>query len=87
MICITPKRNQTFFVYRIQSIFLQKKSVLRKRGSGGLNQKRKEGFLTALTTVIKKDPTASIRKHADELKVLEKTARTAIKQDLSLDLD
>ena len=51
----------------------------------GLNKKRKEGFLTALTSVIKKDPTTSIRKHANELKVHEKTVRTAIKQDLSPD--
>ena len=32
---------------------------------------------------IKKDPTTSIRKHANELEVHEKTVRTAIKQDLS----
>ena len=36
---------------------------------------------------IKKDPTASIRKCANELKDHEKTVRTAIKQDLSLDLN
>ena len=52
---------------------LQKKNFLRKRGSGGLNKKRNEGFLTALVTAIKKDHTTSIRKHADELKVHEKT--------------
>ena len=34
---------------------------------------------------IKKDPTTSIRKHANELKVHEKTVRTAIKQDLNPD--
>ncbi len=59
MICLTPKPSQSFFVYYIQSkenFFLQKKSFLRKRGSGGLNKKRKEGFLTVLTTAIKKDP-------------------------------
>ena len=33
---------------------------------------------TAITTVIKKDPTTSIRKHRNELKVKEKTVRTAI---------
>ena len=49
----------------------------------GLNEKRKEGFLTSLATAIKKDPTMSIGKHANELKVHEKTVRTAIKQDLS----
>ena len=53
---------------------------------GGLNKKRKEGFLTALVTVIKKDPTTSIKKHANELKIHEKTVSTAIKQDSSPDL-
>ena len=37
--------------------------------------------------VIKKDPTTLIKKHANELKVLEKTVRAAIKQDLSPDLN
>ena len=75
------------FVRHIQSKekFLQKKSFLRKKGNGGLNEKWKEGFLTALAMVIRKDPTTSIRKHANELKVHEKTVRTAIKQDLSPD--
>ena len=48
-----------------------------------MTKKWKEGFLTALSTAIKKDPTTSIRKHTMELKVHEKTMRTAIKQDLS----
>ena len=47
--------------------------VLRKRGKGGLNKKQKEGFLTSLTMGIKKDPTMSIRKHANELKIYKKT--------------
>ena len=55
--------------------------------SGGLSKKCKEGLLTAFTTAIKKDPTMSIKKHANELKVNEKTVRTAIKQDLSPDLN
>ena len=78
---LNAEASGSFFVYSIQSkeLFLLKKSFLRKRGSGRLNKKRKEGFLTALTTAIKKDPTTSIRKH-------EKTARTAIKQDLNPDL-
>ena len=57
--------------------------------SGGLNKKkkkRKEGFLTALATTIKKDPTTSITRHAKELKVHKKTVKTLIKQDLSPDL-
>ena len=37
--------------------------------------------------VIKKDPTKSIRKHTNVLKVHEKTVRTAIKQDLSSDFN
>ena len=32
-------------------------------------KKRKEGVLTALATAIKKDPTTSIRKHTNKLKV------------------
>ena len=47
-----------------------------------IEQKKWKGFLIALTTVIKKDPTTSIRKHANDLKVHEKTVRTTIKQDL-----
>ena len=50
-------------------------------------KKLKEGFLTALAMGIKKDPTMSIRKHANELKDHEKTVRIAIKQELSLDLN
>ena len=56
-------------------------------GCGGLNKKRKEGFLTDLAMAIKKDPTTSIKKHHNEFKVHEKTVWTAIKQDLSLDLN
>ena len=41
--------------YTKQGYFLQKKSFLRKRTSGGLNKKSKEGFLTALARPIK-DP-------------------------------
>ena len=46
-------------------------------------KKLKESFSIALPTGIKKDPTKSIRKHANELKVHKKIVRTAIKQDLS----
>ena len=74
-------------VYKAKKKFLQKKSFSRKMGSGGLNKKWKEGFLTALTTAIKKDPTTPIRKHTNELKVYEKTVRTTIEQDLSPDLN
>ena len=64
-----------------------RKRVFQEKGSGGLNKKLKVGFLTPLATAIKKDPTMSIRKHANELKVHKKTVRTAIKQDLSPDLN
>ncbi len=56
-------------------------------GCGGLNKKWKEGFLADLAMTIKKDPTTSIKKHYNEFKVHEKTVWTAIKQDLSLDLN
>ena len=69
-----------------KNFFLQKKNFFNKKESGGLNKKQKEGFLTALPTAFK-DPTTSIRKKAHELKVLKKTVRTAIKQDLSPDLN
>ena len=52
-----------------------------------MNKKQKDDFLTGLATAIKKDLTTSIRKHANELKVHEKTVRTAIKQDLRPNLN
>ena len=52
-------------------------NFLKKNGSGELTKKRKDYFLTALATAIKKDPTTSIRKNANKLKVHEKTMRTA----------
>ena len=78
----TVYKAEKFFFF-----FYRKRTFLRKRGSGGLNKKQKEGFLTALVTAIKKDPTTLIRKHANELKVHKKeTVKTTIKQDLSPDL-
>ena len=76
------KRSQSFLVYCIRSNekMLQKKSFLKKSGSGGFNEKWK-----AVATAIK-DSTPSIRKHPNELKVREKTVWTAIK-DLSPDLN
>ena len=46
-------------------------------------KKLKEGFLTGLATMIKKEPTTSIRKHANELDVYENTFKTVIQQDVS----
>ena len=88
MICFTPKLRQIFLftLYKAKKNCLQKKSFLRKRVSGGLNKNQKD-FLTALAMPIKKDPTTSIRKHANELKDHEKKMRIAIKQDLSPDLN
>ena len=61
------------------------KDLLRKSGRRWLDKKTKrKGFLTALTTAIKTDPTAPLRKHVNELKVHEKIVRTAIKQDLEV---
>ena len=39
---------------------------------------KKKAFLTALATAIKKDPTMLIRKHANELKIREKTLKTQL---------
>ena len=49
----------------------------------GLNKNKKKPFVSA----IKKDPTTSIRKHANKMKVHEKTMRAAIQQDLRPDLN
>ena len=43
-----PKPSQNLFIYHLKS----NEIFLRKKGSGGLNKKRKEGFLTALATEI-----------------------------------
>ena len=51
------KRQRIYDLFDAKTkIFLQKKSFLRKGGSGGLNKKWKEGFLTSLATAIKKRP-------------------------------
>ena len=80
MICLTLKPRQSFFVYHIQSkeLFFTEKNILSKRQWRIEQKKQKEDFLTVIPKGIKKDPTASIRKH-NELKVLEKTVWTAIK--------
>ena len=49
-------------------------------------KKRKEGFLTTFSTATNGDPTTSIKKRANELKVHEKIVRIKTKQDLSPDL-
>ena len=93
MMCLTPKPSHSFFVYRLQKkerllfffVFVfTEKSFLRKRGVGG---RKKECFLAALSMVIKKDFTTSTKKHANEMLFHEKTSRTAVKQDISSDLN
>ena len=56
--------------------------LFKEKGKWRIEQKRKEGFLTDLTMAIMKESTTSIRKHANK-----KIVRTAIKKDLSLDLN
>ena len=88
MIYLTPKPSQSFYVYRIQSKekLLLKNCFLRKRRSRDWKKNEKKVFfLTALVNAIKKDPTMSIRKHTNGLKVHEKTVWPVIKQDLSPD--
>ena len=89
MIYLMPKPSQSFFAYCIQSQenFLTEKELYKEEGVEDWTKKKKEGFLTALTTTIKKDPTTSIRKHPRELKAHKKTVMTAIKQDLSPNLN
>ena len=91
MICLTPKPSQSCFVYCIQSkekyffFFYRKNNFLRKREEEDWTkkkQKRKESFLTTLASAIKKGSKLLVRKIANELKVSEKTVKTAIKQDL-----
>ena len=62
-----------------RTFFFTEKELFKEKGSEGFNKKRKEGFLTALTTVNRKEPATTIRKHANELKVSEKSVKTAIK--------
>ena len=68
-------------VYKAKKIFLEKE-LFKEKEEWRIEQKQK-GFLTTLSMAITKDPTTSIRKRANELKVHEKIVRTAIKQDLS----
>ena len=48
-----------------RKIFYRKKAFKGKLGVEEWNKKCKEGFLTALATVIKKETTTLIRKHAN----------------------
>ena len=95
MICLTPKTSEKnseiigvslSTVYKARK-FLYSKECFKETESLRLKKKRKEGFLSALAMGIKTDPTTTIRKYSNELKVYEKTVRTVSKQGLSPDLN
>ena len=69
-------------VYKANNFFKIEIEHFKEKGKWRIKEKnRKEVFLTALAMVIKKDSTPSIRKHSNELKILEKTGRTVIIHD------
>ena len=70
-----------------KAILFYRKKLLKEFGEWKTKQKRRESFLNALITSIKKDPTPAIRKPSDELKFHEKTMMTAIKQVSNLDIN
>ena len=98
MICLTPKPSQSFFVYRISRcselwpcdrlprLERQRKAIKITEKGFFKGKKWKGGFLIALVKAIKKEPTTSVTKHINELKVDEETVRTITKQDLSSDV-
>ena len=67
--------GQSFFVYCIQSKekMFTEKELFMKKWEWSMEQKTKRWLITALAMVIKKDPTMSIGKNANELKAHEKT--------------
>ena len=92
MICLTSKPSQKISPRIGNSLSIlynnakrKKKKITEKilfkeKKSRRLNKKQKEGFLTALVTNIKKDPTSSIRKSDNEFNVHEKAMRKSIKK-------
>ena len=70
-----------------RKIFFTVKELFLENGEWKFEQKMKRMLLTCLVAAIKKGPTMSISKHANKLKVQEKTVKTAIKQELSPDLN
>ncbi len=56
-------------VYNIKKTIYMGNGIQRKPASGGINKKRSRDFIDALKTKIAKDPTISIYKIADELKM------------------
>ena len=86
IICLTPKTSKSFFVCKAKKKFFTEKELFKESGERRIEHKTKRRLLTALVTGIQKDPTTSIIKHTNELKVYEKTLRTAIKPHLSQDI-
>ena len=84
MLNAETKPKFLYLPYTKQRKIFTEKILFKEKGSGGLNKNEKKA-LTALATVIKKDLTRSIRKHANKLKVHEKPVRIRIKQILSPD--
>ena len=73
-------------LYKTKIFFFTEMELL--KGKWRIEQKFcNEGFLTGFATAIRNNPSTSIREHPNELKVHEKTARTAIKQDSSQGLN
>ena len=71
MMCSTPKPNQSVLptAYKAKTFLFQKKELFQgKEKLKDWIKKGKESFVTALAMVIKKVPTTSTRKHANELK-------------------
>lgn len=71
-------------VGRIQQARKDGKDTTRDPGSGGHNKKRDPAFLKSLEAAIKADPTVSMRRHAKELKVCQRTIGLAVHEDLGL---
>ena len=86
MVCLALKPGQSFFVYSIQNKekSLTEKEFFKEKVEWRIERKTKRRLLF---NAIKKIPRTSIRKHANKLKVLEKTVRTGIKQDIGQDLN
>ena len=77
-------RNQTKVslstVYKANKKFFTEKELFKEKWELRIEQKIKRRLFIDLTMVIK-GPHNTYKKHANELKVHEKTVRTAIKQD------
>ena len=60
MFCLTPKPSKLSLaiINKTKKNFFTEKG---KMGRGGLNKRQKEDFWTALTMVVKKEPTTSIK--------------------------